>query len=71
MDLRTVSKWGKILKGAINTGTVEQVLTEDELLQLGIPAVHWRELEVQARLERDEWVIINVNVLGTHQHLCC
>ena len=37
-------------------------------MQLGIPAAHWRELEVRAKLEKGEWVIFNVNVRGTHQH---
>ena len=68
MKLRSIAKWERVLRGAINADAAEQVGAADELLQLGIPAAHWRELEVHAKLERGEWVIFNANVLGTYQH---
>ena len=68
MELRCVSTWEKVFKEAINASAAEQVSAEHGLLQLGIPATHWLELEVRAKLERGEWVIFNVNVLRIHQH---
>ena len=67
MEQRTMSKWEKILKVAVNAKAADQTSVEGELLQLGILAAHWRELEVQTKLERGEWVIINVNA-GTEHH---
>ena len=73
MEQRTIPNWEKILKLEINARAADQTFVEGGLLQLGILAAHWRELEVQTRLERDEWVIINANA-GTDRHfviLCC
>jgi hypothetical protein len=67
MGQRTMSKWEKILKVAVNAEAADQTFVEGELLRLGILAAHWRELEVQTNSERGEWVIINVNA-GTEHH---
>ena len=67
MGQRTMSRWEKILKVAVNAEAADQTIVEGELLHLGILAAHWRELEVQTKLERGEWVIINVNA-GTEHH---
>ena len=64
MKLRPMKRWEGVLRRAVKAGATEQVRAEDELLQLGTPAAHWRELEVRAKLEKGEWVIFNVNLMG-------
>jgi hypothetical protein len=54
MGQRTMLRWEKILRKAVNADEMDQTLVERELLHLGILAAHWRELEVQTKLERGE-----------------
>ena len=69
MEQRSVDRWEKSLKEAVKVRTAkDQTDAEHALLSLGIPERHWRRLEVREKLDRGEWVIFNVNVLGTHQH---
>ena len=69
MEQRSVDRWEKSLKEAVKVKTArDKADAERALLLLGIPERHWRRLGVREKLDRGEWVIFNVNVLGTHQH---
>jgi hypothetical protein len=69
MGQRSVDKWEKCLKEAVKVKTEgDKADAERALLSLGIPERHWRQLGVREKLDRGDWVIVNVNVLGTHQH---
>ena len=69
MKRRTVGKWEECLKEAVKVKTIgDKAEAERALLSLGIPERHWRQLGVREKLDKGEWVIVNVNVLGTHQH---
>ena len=69
MEQRSVDRWERSLKEAVKVKTArDKADAERALLLLGIPERHWRRLGVREKLDRGEWVIFNVNVLGTHQH---